>query len=288
MVLNVSLFNIAGLGNTPPGDWGPLRHQTTFASCAVSSDGGKAYFGRAGSVDPQMRNLVVASLDSSGGVVGVPRCYPSSAWPLDPIVGYRATGEATGVYISAILVDGARRRLYMAEIREATPPWRPTASGLNVYTLDPAGEPVGQVRTHPSGNAPHTLLLHPTQPVLYMAGGGMLGVAVQKLDADGEPTDTPKVCDLGSYEKVALGISADAILRAPILRPWKLSTLTAKAIRWPAPSPPIAWTTPRSPASRVTSNSQKARTPSTWCAPTPPTDCRSWRSGRSTALRAGP
>ncbi len=209
MAVNVQLFDIAGLGT---GSFGSTLDQTTFASCAVLPDGKKAYFGRANSRDPQMRNLVVASLDSAGGVLGVPQSYPTSTSPLDLIAGYPAGGD-TNTAITAILVNAAKGRLYMAESRAAG--GAPTTPGLNVYTLDSSGEPVGEVRTYPNGNVAgkgvlSALLLHPTQPLLYMAGWGMVGVAVQKLDAAGEPTGAPAFYPLGGLGKTALGISADA------------------------------------------------------------------------------
>jgi hypothetical protein len=70
MGVNVLLDNIAGLG--APATFGPLSDQTTFSSCAVSADGKVAYFGRYASSDPEMRNLVVASLDPFGEVIGIP------------------------------------------------------------------------------------------------------------------------------------------------------------------------------------------------------------------------
>src|SRR5215471_3541292 len=88
MIVNVLLDDIAGLG--APVIFGPLWYDTTFSSCAVSADGKVAYFGRTGSHDPAMRNLVVASLDASGNVIGIPQCYSTSAWPLEPIGGYPA------------------------------------------------------------------------------------------------------------------------------------------------------------------------------------------------------
>ena len=72
----VLLDNIVGLG--APRTFGPIWHQTTFSSCPASADGRLVYFGRAASYDPAMRNLVVASLDESGNVAGIPQCYPTA------------------------------------------------------------------------------------------------------------------------------------------------------------------------------------------------------------------
>jgi hypothetical protein len=82
MNVNVLLDDIAGLG--APATFGPAWYQTTFSSCAVSSDGKVAYFGRTASSDPEMRNLVVASLDTSGDVIGIPQCYCTSVHPFCP------------------------------------------------------------------------------------------------------------------------------------------------------------------------------------------------------------
>ena len=207
---NVLLDNIAGLG--APKTFGPLWQQTTFSSCAASVDGRLVYFGRTASYDPAMRNLVVASLDAFGNVLGIPQGYPSSAWPLAPIGGYPpvAVNNAT---ITAILVNAAKSRLYMAESRTAAT--QPTTPGLNVYTLDAGGNPTGAVRTYANGNvagggAIAALAMHPKLPLLYMVGWGMTGVAAQPLDGDGEPTGAPKIHNMGSYGKYSLGISADA------------------------------------------------------------------------------
>jgi hypothetical protein len=210
--INVLLDDIAGLGVTPR-TFGPAWYQTTFSSCAVSNDGKVAYFGRTASYDPAMRNLVVASLHASGNVIGIPQCYPSSAWPLAPINGYPvASGYENETTITTILVNSAKRRLYMGESRSGV---QPTTPGLNVYTLDAQGNPTGEVRTYPDGNIPgvgtvNGLVMHPHLPLLYMVGFGMGGVAVQALDSDGEPTGAPMVYDVGYYGKFSVGISADA------------------------------------------------------------------------------
>jgi hypothetical protein len=112
MVLNVLLDNIAGLGGAP-GTFGRAWVETTFSSCAVSPNGRLAYFGRTTSHDPEMRNLVVASLDASGNVSGIPRCYPTSDRPLAPI----GAGGFDHTTITALLLNSARRRLYIGEIR---------------------------------------------------------------------------------------------------------------------------------------------------------------------------
>jgi hypothetical protein len=141
MVVNVLLDNIAGLGGAP-GTFGRVWHDTTFSSCAVSPNGRVAYFGRTASHDPEMRNLVVASLDASGNVIGIPRCYPTSAWPLAPIGPFD-----THTTMTALLLNSPKRRLYMGEMRISTAP-KPKPYGLNVYTLDANGYPTGTVRTH--------------------------------------------------------------------------------------------------------------------------------------------
>jgi hypothetical protein len=206
MVVNVSLDNIAGLG-APVLNFGPAREQTSFSSCAVSPNGRVAYFGRTVSHDREMRNLVVASLDASGNVIGIPRCYPTSDRPLAPIgaAGYDVTT------ITALLLNSAKRRLYVGEMRQE-PSTASTPYGLNIYTLDTNGYPTGAVRTHAVGKIPakgevHGLLMHPKLPLLYVAV--MTGVAVQPLGSEGEPTGEPTVYDMGSG-KYSLGISADA------------------------------------------------------------------------------
>lgn len=173
MVTNVLLDNIAGLGTLCP--FGPGLFQTTFSSCAVSPNGTVAYFGRTASHDPEMRNLVVASLDTSGNVIGIPKCYPSSDRPLAPIKGYLGTDNHTTV--TSIVVNSAKRRLYTGESRADVPL---TTPGLNVYTLDTHGNPSGPVRTYADGNIPGNgtiegLLMHPKLPLLYMVGYGMTG-----------------------------------------------------------------------------------------------------------------
>src|SRR5215468_332149 len=114
MSVNVLLDKIAGLG--APSAFGPASYQTTFASCAVSADGRVAYFGRTASYDPGMRNLVVASLDASGDIVGIPQCYPTSDWSLAPINGYPIS-SGYNTTITAILVNPAKSRLYLGESR---------------------------------------------------------------------------------------------------------------------------------------------------------------------------
>jgi hypothetical protein len=209
MSVNVLLDKIAGLG--APSVFGPASYQTTFASCAVSADGRAAYFGRTASYDPGMRNLVVASLDASGDIVGIPQCYPTSGWSLAPINGYPIS-SGYNTTITAILVNPAKSRLYLGESRSAV---QPTTSGLNVYTLDAQGKPTGGVRTYADGNIPghgtiSGLVIHPSLPLLYMVGWGMAGVAVQALDKDGEPRGAPSIYSMGPYGKTSLGISGDA------------------------------------------------------------------------------
>jgi hypothetical protein len=196
----VSLDDVAGLG--------PAK----FSSCAVSTDGRLAYFGRTASYDPEMRNLVVASLDPSGNVVGIPQCYPTSAWPLALIEGYPAT-DRYNTTITAIVVNSTKNRLYMGESRSATQP--ATSPALNVYMLDAGGNPIGTVRTYPNANDAgngtiNALLMHPDLPLLYMVGQGMTGVAVQALDSNGDPKGAPVVHQVGQQGKHSLGISADA------------------------------------------------------------------------------
>jgi hypothetical protein len=202
MVVNVLLDNIAGLGGAR-GTFGQARDKTTFSSCAVSPNGRVAYFGRTASLDPEMRNLVVASLDASGNVIGIPRCYPTSDRPLAR--GYNTT-------ITALLLNSAKRRLYIAEMRSST---TPTPYRLNVYSLDTNGYPTGAVRTHgiPGDGEIQALLMHPKLPLLYMVGSTMIGVEVKALDSEGEPTETPtaaaKFYSFG-LGKFSVGISADA------------------------------------------------------------------------------
>jgi hypothetical protein len=208
MAINVLVDNIAGLG--APATFGPAWYQMTFSSCALSADGKVVYFGRTASYDPDMRNLVVASLDIFGEIIGIPQCYPTSAWALAPINGYPVP-STHNTTITAILVNSAQDRLYTAESRGVVP----TIPGLNVYTLDAAGYPIGAVRTYADGNVPGNgtvaaLLMHPTLPLLYMVGWGMAGVAVQTLDGEGEPTCAPTVYSVGSYGKYSLGISVGA------------------------------------------------------------------------------
>jgi hypothetical protein len=105
----------------------------------VSADGKVAYFDRTASYDPEMRNLVVASLDASGNVIGIPQCYRTNAWSLAPINGYPVPGNYNTT-ITAILVNATKSRLYIAESRSAA---QPTTSGLNVYTLHGEGTPIG-------------------------------------------------------------------------------------------------------------------------------------------------
>lgn len=209
MSVNVLLNKIAGLGSSA--NFGRAWYETTFSSCAVSVDGKVAYFGRTASYDPEMRNLVVASLDASGNIIGIPQCYRTSAWSLAPISGYPGPGKYNTT-ITAILVNAAKSRLYIAESRSAA---QPTTSGLNVYTLDGEGNPTCAVRTYADGNSPghgtiSALLAHPKLPLLYMVGWGMAGVAVQVLDQDGEPTGAPTLYNMGAYGKTCLGISRDA------------------------------------------------------------------------------
>ena len=194
MVVNVSLDNIAGLG-APVTIFGPPRIQTTYSSCAVSPNGRVAYFGRTASHDPEMRNLVVAPLDASGNVIGIPRCYPTSAWPLAPI----GPGGDSYSTITVLLLNSAKRRLYMGEMREGAST-ASTPYGLNIYTLDTNGYLTGAVRTHAVGKIPangeiHGLLMHPKLPLLYVAV--MTGVAVQPLGSEGEPTGEPTVYEMG-------------------------------------------------------------------------------------------
>jgi hypothetical protein len=69
---NVTLDGIAGQG-TGNAFLGSQWDEMTYSSYAVSANGRLLYLGRANSRDPQMRNLVVVSLDGSGRVTGVPR-----------------------------------------------------------------------------------------------------------------------------------------------------------------------------------------------------------------------
>jgi hypothetical protein len=210
MVVNVPLDNIAGLGASVL-NFGPTREQTSFSSCAVSPNGRVAYFGRTESFDPEMRNLVVASLDASGNVIGIPRGYPTSDRPLAPIGAAGAGNDTTT--ITALLLNSAKRRLYVGEMREG-PSTASARYGLNVYTLDTNGYPTGAVRTHaiPGDGEIQGLLMHPKLSLLYMVGSTMTGVAVKALDSEGEPTDTPtspaKVYSFG-LGKFSVGISAD-------------------------------------------------------------------------------
>jgi hypothetical protein len=207
---SILLDDIAGLGAPPA--FGPLLYDTTFSSIAMSGDGTVAYFGRTTSRDPQMRNLVVASLDSVGNVQGIPKCYPTSTRLL-AVIDNTSQPSPYNTTITALALNATKRRLYIGETRSAakTPP----APGLNVYTLDAGGNPTGAVRTYDNGNLAgngsiECLLMHPTLPVLYIAGWGMTGVVTQALDANGEPYGPPVPHSLGTEGKYALGISADA------------------------------------------------------------------------------
>jgi hypothetical protein len=153
-----------------------------------------------------MRNLVVASLDTSGNIIGIPQCYPTSVWPLALINGYPAEINYATT-IRTILVNSAKSRLYMGEDRMGP---QPTSSGLNVYTLDVKGNPIDEVRTYPFGTI-YGLVMHPALPQLYIVGPQITGVGVQALDSDGEPIkDQLTVHTMGQYGKYSIGISADA------------------------------------------------------------------------------
>lgn len=182
-------------------DLGSLPEQNVGA-VAVGPGERRLYVGVRSSGRSDLRNLAVFSLDAAGTVVGGPRRYQVGDEPLAP--GFDAS-------LNAMLVDAARRKLYLASSRSGPTPDN-AARMLTVYDLDADGEPTGRPRHYETGN-PHKGVLsiarHPRSNVLYMVGFGGPGVYSYRLDAAGEPAGRPEAFAAGGYGKYEVAASAD-------------------------------------------------------------------------------
>jgi hypothetical protein len=176
--------------------------EEAVGTAALTADGRRLYLGLRYSYRADRRNLAVLTLGPGGRPVGDVRRYADSAAPLP---------EAAHASVQAVLLDEARRKLYLATtLQAASPPEEGRA--LTVYDLDAGGEPAGAPRSYESGNPRRSVLAlakHPRLDRLYLVGFGGAAVYVYRLDGKGEPQGKPQAFPAGGSGKYAVAVSGD-------------------------------------------------------------------------------
>jgi hypothetical protein len=174
----------------------------SVSTAALSADGRRLYLGLRYSYRVDRHNLVVLTLDAAGKPVGRPRRYADSAVDLP---------EKTHATITGLLVDSARRKLYLTRVLQSARP-ADVSKLLTVWDLDEQGEPAGNPRSYECGNpnkALHALARHPRHPLLYLVGWGGAAVYVYRLDEQGWPTGAPQSFPVGGQGKYEVAAGAD-------------------------------------------------------------------------------
>lgn len=200
-------FEKLGLYEPTMESFGSAGNRAAIGSHAIAANGTRLYIGRSFSRDQAQRNLTVATLNATtGAIVGIPRTYVSSGQALSP------AGSLGQITVSSIVIDQAKRRLYMGMSSGA-----PISSKmLSIYALDANGDPTGAVMDYECGNDIYPdvqcVVRHPTLAKLYISGFGLTGVTVYTLDASGDPTmPTPDKYDFGGYGKYTISISSNGL-----------------------------------------------------------------------------
>ncbi len=171
-----------------------LRMEGAVSAAALSTEGRRLYLGSRNSYRVDRRNLVVATLDEAGKLVGEPRRYVDSTVELP---------EKTHATITALLMDASYHKLYLTGILRSAQPVNESRL-LTVWDLDEQGEPRGPPRSYECGNPNkqlHALARHPRHPLLYLVGQGGAAVYIYRLDAKGWPTGSPKAFPVGGQGK---------------------------------------------------------------------------------------
>jgi hypothetical protein len=158
------------------------------------------------SSDVQRRDLIVARVGEDGVTFGLPRAYPAHPAP---------SAERQNIFVQCLGLHPQGKKLYLGLFSIGDAP--PFDTPLVVYDLGLDGMPTDRPPRAYRVSEPVTqrfgclaIALHPTAGLLYAIGRGSWGLAVFKLDPEGEPAEEGAFVtdEIVHYGGVSLGFVA--------------------------------------------------------------------------------